>query len=108
MMLPTDMALKTDPEFRKYAEVYAEDEGKFFQDFAGAFAKLISNGCPAAANPHAFASKTASTSQEASAGFRKHAMHGSVAAMRKELDKGADVNGVEATSGRTALHKAAF
>jgi len=34
MMLPTDMALKSDPGFRKYAQMYAKDESVFFRDFA--------------------------------------------------------------------------
>ena len=29
-MLPTDMALKTDPSFQKYAAKYAADEQLFF------------------------------------------------------------------------------
>jgi len=45
-MLPTDMALKTDASFRQYAELYARDEKQFFHDFAWAYAKLISLGCP--------------------------------------------------------------
>lgn len=109
MMLPTDIAIKTDASFRKVAEVYAADQQKFFEDFALVFEKLISNGCPAATNPHALTKrKQLSKTEEASADFREHAMHGSVGAMRKALAKGADPNSVEATSGRTALHKAAF
>jgi len=46
VMLPTDMALRTDPEFRQYAELYARDEAVFFQDFASAYGKMLSNGCP--------------------------------------------------------------
>jgi catalase (peroxidase I) len=34
MMLPTDMALKTDPAFRVFAQRYADDEQLFFKDFA--------------------------------------------------------------------------
>lgn len=46
MMLPSDMALVEDKEFRKYVEMYAEDEDLFFADFAAAFSKLLHLGCP--------------------------------------------------------------
>ena len=46
MMLPSDMALITDPNFRKYVEVYAKDEDKFFKDFSSAFSKLLELGVP--------------------------------------------------------------
>ena len=51
MMLPTDMAMKTDPAFRKWTEVYANDEQKFFDDFAVVFSKLCALGCPASCDP---------------------------------------------------------
>lgn len=44
MMLPTDMALTTDPEFSKYVRLYAEDKEVFFNDFKAAFAKLLELG----------------------------------------------------------------
>jgi cytochrome c peroxidase len=44
MMLPADMVIVQDPEFRKYVELYAKDEELFFQDFSKAFAKLTENG----------------------------------------------------------------
>ncbi|KAH7233104.1 putative heme-binding peroxidase [Fusarium tricinctum] len=44
MMLPTDMALTTDPEFSKYVHLYAEDKELFFNDFKAAFAKLLELG----------------------------------------------------------------
>lgn len=44
MMLPTDMALITDPEFKKWVEAYAKDEKLFFEDFSKAFAKLLALG----------------------------------------------------------------
>ena len=50
-MLPTDMALKTDASFRQYAEIYARDQKQFFHDFAWAYAKLISLGCPPQCDP---------------------------------------------------------
>jgi cytochrome c peroxidase len=40
MMLPGDLALVEDAEFKKWVEVYAKDEKKFFADFAAAFQKL--------------------------------------------------------------------
>ncbi|GAA6013427.1 hypothetical protein JCM10207_008840 [Rhodosporidiobolus poonsookiae] len=44
MMLPTDMSLISDPEFRKWVEIYAEDRDRFFDDFAKVFAKLLELG----------------------------------------------------------------
>lgn len=49
MMLPSDVALVADPEFKKYVEIYAKDEGRFFKDFASAFGKLLALGVPFAA-----------------------------------------------------------
>jgi len=102
MMLPTDMALRTDPKFREFAELYAKDEQLFFKDFAAAFSKLLSLGV--APPPPA---KPLSAKDRASEEFREAAMHGSVDVV-KHLASQADVHGVEKTSGRTALHKAAF
>jgi len=101
MMLPTDMALKTDPEFRKYAELYAQNEPKFFEDFAAAFAKLISLGVQPAREP------PLSQVDLISIKFREAAMHGSLGTV-KELTPKADVHQLEKNSGRSALHKAAF
>jgi len=47
MMLPSDMALLWDKDFRRHATTYAENEEIFFKDFAKAFAKLIELGVPA-------------------------------------------------------------
>lgn len=44
MMLPTDLALITDPTFKKYVEIYAEDRERFYEDFANVFGKLIELG----------------------------------------------------------------
>lgn len=44
MMLPADMVFLSDPEFRKYAELYANDKKVFFEDFAAAFSKLLELG----------------------------------------------------------------
>eukprot|EP01116_Phalansterium_solitarium_P019833 TRINITY_DN5682_c0_g1_i1.p1 TRINITY_DN5682_c0_g1~~TRINITY_DN5682_c0_g1_i1.p1 ORF type:complete len:420 (+),score=156.48 TRINITY_DN5682_c0_g1_i1:103-1362(+) len=106
MMLPSDMALVHDPKFREFVELYAKDEALWFKDFSVAFAKLISLGCPASTNP--FQSAPPSGERDAaSAEFRELAMHGSVPPARLLLGK-ADVHQLEATSGRSALHKAAF
>jgi len=44
MMLPADIALIQDPEYKKIVELYANDEELFFKDFAVAFQKLEENG----------------------------------------------------------------
>ncbi|KAJ1798653.1 heme peroxidase [Coemansia sp. RSA 2399] len=44
MMLPADMAFRTDPQFRKYTEIYAADQDAFFADFTKAFTKLLELG----------------------------------------------------------------
>eukprot|EP00127_Corallochytrium_limacisporum_P006755 Clim_evm25s235 gene=Clim_evmTU25s235 len=44
MMLPADLALIEDPEFRKYVEMYAKDEELFFKDFADCFGRLLELG----------------------------------------------------------------
>jgi len=53
MMLPADLALIEDPEFKKWVVIYAKDEERFFKDFSKAFQKLLENGasnltCPVA------------------------------------------------------------
>lgn len=40
MMLPTDLVLIQDDEFKKYVSMYAKDQDKFFADFSEAFHKL--------------------------------------------------------------------
>jgi len=44
MMLPTDMALIWDRNFKKHVQTYAKDQDKFFADFAKAFQKLMELG----------------------------------------------------------------
>ncbi|TPX30229.1 hypothetical protein SmJEL517_g06168 [Synchytrium microbalum] len=44
MMLPTDIALTTDPIFNKQVQKYANDNNVFTADFASAFGKLIALG----------------------------------------------------------------
>jgi cytochrome c peroxidase len=51
MMLPTDMAMKTDPVFRAICEEYAADEAKFAADFAPAYSKLLHLGCDTVCAP---------------------------------------------------------
>ncbi|KAF8931665.1 mitochondrial cytochrome c peroxidase [Dissophora ornata] len=45
MMLPSDMAMAKDKEFKKWVEIYAKDEQRFFNDFANAAGKLFELGC---------------------------------------------------------------
>ena len=105
-MLPTDMALIEDDEFRPFVELYAEDEEAFFKDFSDAYARLMALGCPAECDPTAEAPEEVDT-EDASAAFREFAMHGSLEYMQRIADD-ADVHAQEERSGRTALHKAAF
>jgi catalase (peroxidase I) len=44
MMLPSDMALLQDAEFKKYVIAYSKDEALFFKDFSAAFSKLLELG----------------------------------------------------------------
>ncbi|KAI7881403.1 heme peroxidase [Lichtheimia hyalospora FSU 10163] len=46
MMLPIELAMYEDKEFKKYFDEYAKDEAKFFEDFKNAFKKLIELGVP--------------------------------------------------------------
>mmetsp|Transcript_14903 Transcript_14903/g.41876 ORF Transcript_14903/g.41876 Transcript_14903/m.41876 type:complete len:416 (+) Transcript_14903:153-1400(+) len=113
VMLPSDMALRTDPEFRKYAELYARDEKSFFNDFAKAYGKLLSNGCcPSKAcpfkSPESASLKSTDSNEHYSMEFREHSMHGSIEHCKKYVALGADIHEVEQPSLRTALHKAAF
>jgi hypothetical protein len=108
MMLPTDIALRDDAEFRPWVEKYAADEELFKVDFKAAMEKLISNGtsgCPATA-PSSPGSAEESQA-EANAEFREQAMHGSLAKVQELFPK-VDAQEAEPGSGRTALHKAAF
>ena len=44
MMLPTDMALTSDPSFRRHVDRYAADANVFSSEFAAAFGKLLALG----------------------------------------------------------------
>lgn len=46
MMLPTDVALTKDKQFRPWVEKYAKDEELFFKDFAAVVGKLFELGVP--------------------------------------------------------------
>jgi len=112
-MLPTDMALRTDPTFNAIAQEYADDQAAFFRDFSSAFSRLVAKGCPAHTQPAA-----AATSQcpkvAAASEMRELAMHGSLEHMERLMgasrarDAPIDINSYDADSGRTALHKACF
>ncbi|QDZ18214.1 heme peroxidase [Chloropicon primus] len=111
MMLPTDIALIEDPAYKQHVELYAKDQEAFFQDFADAFSRLLSLGCPEAACPHlnkAASAQPAAPRDAASAEFREAAMHGHAVDVLKKIAKDADVHDLEKSSGRSALHKAAF
>lgn len=108
LMLPTDLALKTDPIFMKYARKYADDEQEFFNDFKAAYAKLLTLGTPAQCNPTDNSATVPATEKDlASREFREYSMHGSLERVQ-ELTAAANIHEAESYSGRTALHKAAF
>jgi hypothetical protein len=44
LMLPTDMMLRNDPDFRVHAEEFFEDEGAFHEAFAAAFKRVTELG----------------------------------------------------------------
>jgi cytochrome c peroxidase len=46
MMLPTDMALINDYEFKKHVERYAKDSQAFFKEFSDVLVKLFELGVP--------------------------------------------------------------
>ncbi|KAI8333536.1 heme peroxidase [Chlamydoabsidia padenii] len=46
MMLPVEITMYNDKEFRKYFDLYAKDQDKFFADFTKAFTKLVELGVP--------------------------------------------------------------
>lgn len=109
MMLPTDLALKTDSAFLPYVEEFAANQPAFFEAFKAAFEKLISLGCPAHVQPGAApAAATADEADRLSRELREHCMHGRLQHAQCLLARGADPTRLEANSGRSALHKAAF
>ncbi|KAF3919395.1 Catalase-peroxidase [Orbilia brochopaga] len=46
MMLPTDMSLVKDREFKKWVDKYAKDQDTFFKDFSAVIVKLFELGVP--------------------------------------------------------------
>ncbi|PNS14077.1 Cytochrome c peroxidase, mitochondrial [Sphaceloma murrayae] len=46
MMLPTDIALIKDKNFRRHVERFAKDSESFFKEFSDAFVKLLELGVP--------------------------------------------------------------
>lgn len=48
MMLPADLALAQDKNFRPFVELYAKNDEVFSRDFAAAFSKLLHLGVPSA------------------------------------------------------------
>jgi catalase (peroxidase I) len=106
MMLPTDIALIRDPAFLPFVQAYAADEKLFFKDFAAAYGKLLALGCPAKCDPSVPAPPVSERDAH-SAEFRDLCMHGSLEPVMKYAAT-ADVHQLENTSGRSALHKAAF
>lgn len=108
IMLPTDMALRTDPVFRVYARRYADDQDAFFKDFAAAYAKLLELGVPRGAAAAPAAAKLTPEKERLNAELREYAMHGSIEKVTQFRNAGGCPHSVEGYSGRTALHKAAF
>lgn len=51
MMLPTDVALIKDKEFKKHVDRYAKDSDAFFKEFSDVFVKLLELGVPFASKP---------------------------------------------------------
>ncbi|KAL8999268.1 MAG: hypothetical protein Q9169_001813 [Polycauliona sp. 2 TL-2023] len=51
MMLPTDMALIKDKEFKKHVERYAKDNNAFFAEFRDVLVKLLELGVPFQSKP---------------------------------------------------------
>lgn len=107
MMLPTDLALRDDPKFRVYVEMYAQDQAAFFTAFAEAYGKLIALGCPPECQPDRLA--RVPDADKLSAEFRELCMHGSLKPARAlSQTAGCNVHALETPSNRSALHKAAF
>eukprot|EP00658_Telonema_sp_P-2_P085398 TRINITY_DN972_c0_g1_i2.p1 TRINITY_DN972_c0_g1~~TRINITY_DN972_c0_g1_i2.p1 ORF type:complete len:165 (+),score=52.32 TRINITY_DN972_c0_g1_i2:166-660(+) len=76
------------------------DEAAFFEDFTDAFSKLMLNGVTEEREVRTELDKVSSL-------FRECCMHGYEEKLRN-LATQADVHGADRSSGRTAVHKAAF
>ncbi|KAF9886398.1 heme peroxidase [Aspergillus nanangensis] len=51
MMLPTDIALTKDKEFKKHVDRYAKDNDVFFKEFSDVYVKLLELGVPFTVKP---------------------------------------------------------
>ena len=81
MMLPTDVALKTDKKFLPHVKEFAKDEASFNKAFKLAMEKLIALGCHASVQPGAAAAAAvADETDRLSRELREHCMHGSLGA----------------------------
>jgi len=108
MMLPTDIALKTDPKFKKWAQLFAKDEAAFRASFKKAYERLLSLGCPENVVPGGTDSSSPSQSEVESRAILEHCMHGSLEHAQAARAAGGNPKWIEPHSNRTALHKAAF
>jgi len=43
-MNPADLAFLSDPNFKRFVDLYASNEEKFFEDFSKAYSKLLELG----------------------------------------------------------------
>ncbi|KAG5748359.1 hypothetical protein H9Q69_004902 [Fusarium xylarioides] len=97
MMLPTDMALTTDPEFSKYVRLYAEDKELFFNDFKAAFAKLLELGIARDAEGNI------TNSDNEKGGYRSAPKKSDSASTNAEIGQGAKTNGCPVMHARAKL-----
>ena len=103
--------MRDDPEFFKFAKLFAEDQAAFFDAFSRAYSKLLALGCPAPCQPGSASPKRSAAPEgsKLSAEFRERAMHGSLEFVQNlAKDPSCDIHELEIASGRSALHKAAF
>jgi len=78
MMLPTDLALKTDPKFKEYVVAFAKSETVFRSAFKRAYEQLLCLGCPAHVVPSAAPVAVQSRKEAESRHVLDHCMHGSL------------------------------
>lgn len=97
MMLPTDMALTTDPEFSKYVRLYAEDKEMFFNDFKAAFAKLLELGIVRDAEGNI------TNSDNEKGGYRSAPKKSDSVSTHAEFGQGAKTNGCPVMHARAKL-----
>ncbi|KAF5985554.1 heme-binding peroxidase [Fusarium coicis] len=97
MMLPTDMALTTDPEFSKYVRLYAGDKELFFNDFKVAFAKLLELGIARDAEGNI------TNSDNEKGGYRSAPMKSDSVSTNAEFGQGAKTNGCPVMHARAKL-----